>query len=196
MTTRSTLRAALMGASGLATVGILVVSSFPPSPNNLGLDCRISVVAGGRIPGNYECVAVVLPNKNSPPDECAALLATGGEPPGAGLDAGFINARVGVERAFEAMRKANAIETWHCDPLLDAGSPCICELRANVIVNADGTFDGQAPALHDVITTAADAGTQASIFLPGNARIVGGCRKHVFAGEAACATSVGLDAGP
>jgi hypothetical protein len=182
----------------LGVAGVVVVTTWPsPTPNDLGFDCQIPVDAGNT-PGTYECTGIVLPDKNAPPDECAALLGTGGEPPGIGQDAGLANNRVVVERALEGLRKAGAIETYHCEPLTDAGAqPCYCEVRAPLVITANGKLDGPAAALHDVI----DANGAGSIVVNATLaqRVIakhGACRAHVFAGEDPCAGSAGFDAGP
>jgi hypothetical protein len=184
---RSRIRNALIGAGTLlGGAGVIVVSTFPPSPSNLGLDCRLPAGAG-----TGSCVALLEP----PPAQCASLMFRGGEPPGGATTDGFTAAQTKVTRALEAARTNNVIDTWHCESAtIDAGSACWCEMRGSVIVNADGTVDGQAPAWRDVI----DAAGTGSIMMPGPVStrpayaLRSGCRAHVYAGEDPCAGSSAL----
>lgn len=201
MSARSRIRTILIGAAAaLGAAGVVVVSVFPPSPNNLDMDCNLRVVDGGVAPSQTgRCRIVAAPNVNAPPDQCVAVLGTGGEPPGIGQDAGLPNARVRVERAFESFRANGVVDTWHCEPLPDGGAGgCWCDLGCSVSVDAQGHYDGPCAALHDVV----DAQGLGSIFKPGRPSVRpayalrGGCRAHVLAGEDPCASSVGFDAGP
>jgi hypothetical protein len=198
MSERSRSRAWLLLPAVVTAAGLVGVVIVGTGPNNLALDCRITLVDGGVPDGRYQCEALALP----PPAQCAGLLCTGGEPPGCDQDAGLTNAQVRTARAFTAMMTNGAIDTWHAEPIVvDAGVRCFAEVRAHAIVTHEGgaiRYDGNAPALHDVI----DAQGAGSIFVAGNVSsrppwaLRGGCRTHVFAGEDPCGASRGFDAGP
>lgn len=203
LTVRARVRNALVAAAALlGGAGVVVVASLNSPANNLDLDCSPQLVDGGIVRDSpFRCRAIIEPEKNAPPDQCAALLATGGEPPGAGLDAGFPNARVRVERALEAMRTAAVpvIDDWHVEPVtLDGGPSCWGEIGCHAVLTSAGKIDGNCAGLHDAL----DAQGAGSIFKPGGVSrrpayaLHGGCRAHVMAGEDPCAGSVGFDGGP
>lgn len=201
LSVRARVRNALFAASSLlAVAGVVVVANLQAPANNLDLDCTYAGgVDGGVLGARGRCRAVLEPNANAPPEQCAALMGTGGEPPGIGQDAGLPNARVRVERALEAMRNNDVIDGWHCEAaIIDAGPQCWCEITGSVSVSAGGKVDGQAPGWRDAF----DAAGAGSILKPGrvSARpayaLRGGCRAHVLFGEDPCAGSRGLDGGP